>query len=638
MVTKKNGQIFRRYQESFMCGLGGIVLKPGVELNIRPLLGRINKIQNHRGPDGQGVWLNDEDAVGLCHSRLAILDLSESGKQPMHSPDRQISIVFNGEIYNWGELRVELESLGSVFNTQTDTEVLIESYRHWGREMLDRLRGMYAFALFDARERLVFCARDHVGKKPFVYSEMPWGIAFASEIPAILSLPNCDKRPNHSALASMLLHNMHHIPDPHTAYVGIKRLRPGHAMLVREGRVDKIWRYWVPKPASGPVTARDVREKLEEAVRLRMFADVPVGALLSGGVDSSAIVALMTRFTKDPIRTYALGFDKDDEDLRRARQMADILGTHHKEFYFDPARQWEIFQLMQATYGEPIMLLPLLHTHELCGAIHQDGVKVVLAGHGADELFYGYTGHVQTARLSRWLRRLEWLAPLMRQAPIDFLPRAAVALAAPRGQRKAALYRGYGKKSWPSLVNPEVLPTLINVAAQEMEFWGVLTPSHDYIDESNFIGLMIENSHSVTIATDLPAMMSGVEMRAPFLDQQMVSTAFAVPFDEKVPKDGDLSRLKLILKRAVSDLVPENLLYAPKRGFGYGIPQDNLLRGAWCSFGDKLFASPHSADGLFQPQSLKASWENFKMHGSQGSNVVPNMFAIQYWLQSNKEF
>jgi asparagine synthase (glutamine-hydrolysing) len=315
--------------------------------------------------------------------------------------------------------------------------------------------------------------------------------------------------------------------------------------------------------------------------------------------------------------------------------MARKIGTLHREYYFDPARQWEMFQSLQTAYGEPIMLLPLLHTLELSRAIYSDGIKVVLTGHGADELFYGYTGHVQTARLSRWIKHLEWISPVLRKLPTSKMPRPLLALSSRQGERKAALYRQYGEKIWPGIIAPEMISELDNVVSQEMEMWGELVPTSDYIDESNFVGLMVENTHSVTIAADLPAMMASVEMRAPFLDQQIISAALAVPYEDKISRNGDLSRLKLILKKAVSDLVPEELLYAPKRGFGFGIPLDNLLLGAWLQQGDALFDSPHTAQGLFRADRLKKAWCHFKTHGSQGSNVVPNMFAIQYWLQSN---
>lgn len=617
-----------------MCGIGGVYSRPAVRLDVRDICERMLVHQRHRGPDGGGVWLASNGRVGLCHTRLAILDLSPQGAQPMTSADGTLVITFNGEIYNWQALRARFIGQGRAFRTGTDTEVLLAAYEEWGIEMLSHLRGMYAFALYDTRADVLFCARDRVGKKPFVYSETQTAFAFGSEISSVLSLPGCGRELNCEALAGMLLHNIRHIVDPHTAYRGIERLRAGHAMLVRGGRIEKIWQYWKPQPAVGEITPECLREKLEEAVQIRMVADVPVGALLSGGVDSSAIVAMMAKYSSEPIRTYALGFDAQDEDLRRARVMATHLGCAHKEYYFDADRQWELFRKLIAVHGEPIMLFPLIHAYELCEAIHDDGVKVVLGGHGADELFYGYTGHVRTARISALLALLGPFTKTV--ASISGFARSPLfaMLAASPGARKAVFYRHCELRDWFPVLNSDVRATLHNAVADQLSYWGRVCPSNHFIDESNFCALMVESTHSVTISSDLPAMMASVEMRAPFLDQEIVDFALATPVHKKVPWIAPLNRLKWILRQAVRDLVPNELLFAPKRGFGFGIPQDEILRGPWRKHGDDLFDSPNDAGGLFDTCALRSAWNQFKQRGSGGSNVVPNMFAIQYWLQS----
>jgi asparagine synthase (glutamine-hydrolysing) len=552
----------------------------------------------------------------------------------MHSADGRFVIVFNGEIYNYKELRKALESKGAIFKSHTDTEVLLEAYRQWGENMLQRLRGMFSFGIYDRQVRLLFCARDPIGKKPFVYAETPKGFVFGSEIPALLSIPGVDRKINRDALAGMLLHNVRHIVDPHTAYRGIKRLRSGHAMLVRGGHIEKIWQHWTPEPSVTEISPRRLQEIIEDAVKLRMAADAPVGAMLSGGVDSSAIVAIMARHSAEPIRTYAMGFNPADEDLRRARIMANHLGCIHKEFYFSADRQWEIFRKLIHTHGEPIMLLPLIHAFELCEGVREDGIKVVLGGHGADELFYGYTGHVRTARLSAVLKIA---GPLFRSAASVMgetkgSPLLSMLASSP-GERKAAYYRHCESRDWSSVLSQDAQPVIKNLVADELAYWGRICPSREFIDESNFCALMVENTHSVSISTDLPAMLASVEMRAPFLDREIINFALATPVDKKVPWIAPLTRLKWILRQAVRDLVPHDLLFAPKRGFGFGIPQDEVLRGPWRKHGDALFSNPNDADGLFDPKALRAEWEKYKQHGSYGSNLIPNMLAIQYWLQ-----
>jgi len=618
-----------------MCGIAGLSLVPGSDLELPPILTRMVAVQNHRGPDAKGTWLCAQDKVGLAHNRLSILDLSDAGHQPMHSADGLLSIVFNGEIYNWRDLRVGLESRGVCFRTGTDTEVLLEAYRQHGCEVLAFLRGMYAFALYDARDRTLFCARDRVGKKPFVYSETEAGFAFASEIPAVLQVPGCDTRIHHGALAAMLLHNIRQIPDPYTVYRGLRRLRPGHAMIVREGRIVRNWRYWQPTPDPEPPTPQRLRAILEEAVALRMEADVPVGALLSGGVDSSAVVHLMSRRSAAPVRTYALGLDAHDEDLRRARIMANKLGCIHKEFYFDAGRELETLRTLIATYGEPIMLLPLVHTYELARAIRDDGLKVVLAGHGADELFYGYTGHARTALFSTLEPWLAPLAPLIRMLPMTSLPEPLVVLAAKPGARKAALYRATEETAWTCL-DHDVRNQLKNLLVEELAYWGMLIPPSPYIDESNFVSLLIENAHSVTIASDLPAMLASIEMRAPFLDQRVVSFALATPYRQKVASFWDTTRLKQILKLAVSDLVPDDLLYAPKRGFGYDIKERAVLQGPWRQSAKAAFEDSDDAEGLFDRKALRELWYSHD-NGAVRSDLVARHFAVQLWLSSRKQ-
>jgi len=607
-----------------MCAIGGVCLRPETNLDVTKVLTGMLTKQRHRGPDSDGVFLNKARGVGLCHNRLAILDLTESGTQPMHSADGQYSIVFNGEIYNWKELKKGLESVG--FCSRTDTEILLVMYQKYGVKMLSRLRGMFAFAIFDQVKNIIFCARDRIGKKPFVYAETKHGIAFASEIPAVLCMPDCDTELDQSGLACMLLHNLRHIPDPHTVYRGLKRLRPGHAMLIKRGKVDRVWRYWTPKANALAGSSEHLRDVLEDAVHTRMVADVPVGALLSGGVDSTAIVNLMQQKMNEPVHTYAFGADENDEDIRRARIVSKQLGTQHKEFYFDPKRQFEVFKTMLATYGEPIMLLPLIHAYQLSEAIHDDGIKVVLNGNGADELFYGYTGHLNTARITRMMNAFGWCRHFL---PENRHPSLSLLMAQP-GMRKAMFYRMKAEKTWPAIFRKEVVSTLQNIVSDEMESWGKLFPNKDFIDESNFLALLIENTHSLTISSDIPGMMASIEMRSPFLDQQVISEAMGIHFSKKVkgPKDG--SQLKHILRQAVKDLVPPAVMHAPKRGFGMGVQERDVLLGPWRGQVDSILNN-YPYPSLFNEGYIKKIWKDAKSSEKGDWSMLAKLFSIGLW-------
>ncbi|WLQ15452.1 asparagine synthase (glutamine-hydrolyzing) [Hahella aquimaris] len=616
-----------------MCGIGGFYYKPshtampdGAEL-LKEILAK----QRHRGPDASAYWLNKTETVGLCHSRLAIIDLSPLGDQPMHSSCGKLTIVFNGEIYNYKELRIKYEALGYGFKTSSDTEVLLAAYQLKGKMFLEELRGMFSFALFDHQKNILICARDPIGKKPFIYAETDSGFYFSSEIPALGVFTDINRSIDHSALAAMLLHNLRHIPEPHTAFHGIKRLRPGHAMVVCEGKLEAMWRHWNPAP--GMVRdAGELRDVIESAVAIRSQADVPVGALLSGGVDSSAIVALMKKHTNQTIRTYAFGAGPQDEDLCRARKVADLFGVSHKEFYFDANRQLQVFKTLLATWGEPIMLLPLIHTYEMSEAIHEDGIKVVMSGNGADELFFGYTGHFQTAKISRFLSGVALLLACARIAPDSWRRGPLKFLLERPGLRKAAYYKYKAAEQWPLIIPPDVARTMLNYVSEEMSYWGPLLPNKDFIDESNYLALLIENAHSITISSDLPAMMASVEFRAPFLDKEVIAAAMGIHFKDKVRKGGSGEGLKHILREAVRDLIPEEILYAPKRGFGMSIQEEDVLKGPWRQIGDRLFAEANDCDGLFDTKNLSNVWSRYLSgDGRVDTSTIARLFAIQLW-------
>lgn len=612
-----------------MCGIGGYQLKQSGTVNAIAMLATLQDILHHRGPDGKGWWIASDETTGLCHTRLAIIDLTETGAQPMSSSDGQLTITFNGEIYNWQELRKQLAVRGMTFNSHSDTEVILAGYREWGYDVLQRLRGMYAFVLWDNQKKVLFCARDRVGEKPFIYSESSKGFFFASEIPPlriIAQTAEIDVRLDETGLANMLLHNLRHIPEPCTAYKGIKKLRPGHALIVHNGKVKRMWRHWTPLPRKAD-TPQQLRVILENTVAIQTVADVPVGALLSGGVDSTAIVHLMQQHSNEPIHTYAFGADKDDEDIRRARLASEKLGTRHKEFYFDPTRQYGIFKNIMSTYGEPIMLLPLIHAYELSEAIYDDGIKVVLNGNGADELFYGYTGHLNTARVTRLINMLGWTRHLL---PKTKHPELSVFLAPP-GKRKSVMYLRKAEERWPTIFRSQVISTLANVVSKEMEEWGQLLPSKDFIDESNYLSLLVENAHSLTIASDLPGMMASIEMRAPFLDQEVISAAMGIHFSKKVkgPKDG--SQLKNILRKAVSDLVPPELLNAPKRGFGMGLQERDVLLGPWKKHADDVFNN-YPYPELFDTNKVSKIWSDAKESGKGQWDLLAKLFAIGVWV------
>lgn len=621
-----------------MCGIS-MICTSACNMDLQKYIDKMIEIQKHRGPDSQGSYVDGNVALG--HDRLSVQDPSDAGKQPMRSRDGRYIIVFNGEIYNYKTLREKLMQKGHYFFSGTDTEVILNLYMEYGDDCLTYLNGAFAFLIYDSKEKTVFGARDRIGEKPFVYAEWNDGVACASEIPAIKVISEVDMTYSGRAIGIYMLRNMRHIPEPFTIYNGIKKLMPGHAIRIKNGKVEKIWKYWMPDWNEKEISAADVREMLDESVRSRLVADVPIGAMLSGGVDSSAIVYGMVKNEGLEVNTYALGLNKDDEELVRARYMAKKLGTFHKEYYFEPGLQYEYFLKMLTTYGEPIMLLPLLHAYEICEHIREDGMKVVLTGNGADELFYGYNGDNGLALLTDMMNAVpasilvSVLGMINRICQKKKIENAIDVIKEKPCRRKAALYRNGTEETTSLLFRDAGLHQEI-IATLTKRFEEVFAPHEttNYIDEANVIGLLIENAHSVTISADLSSMTAGIESRAPFLNHEMVEMAWHINYKQKVPSIRDRSKNKWILKQALKGRLDDAVLYAKKQGFGYNINENDVLRGSWKKDVDETFSN---ADCVKELLNVDHIWKLKKQFDSNDKTVtamtIAKLFALLKFVQ-----
>lgn len=624
-----------------MCGIAAICLAEPRQW-AQPSLEHMLRVQRHRGPDHTGWEVDGRATTWLGHDRLSIVDLSAAGNQPLANESGTVYAVVNGEIYNAPELRDELTRSGHRFRSGSDSEVVVHLYEELGERAVERLVGMFAFVVHDRRSGTVVAARDRVGKKPLLYAEVDGGLAIASEIPPLAGLPGVDMRIDPVALGLYLLRNFRHIPDPHTLYRGIRRLPPGHQMVIRNGRVESLRRYWSPSLRPAHVGPEDIRAALDRAIRRRLEADVEIGALLSGGVDSTAIVDSLARQGIAGIRTYALGVAPDDEELVRARRAADLLGTRHQELYFDPDDTFERYRHLQTLHGDPVALLPLAHAYALFEQVYDDGLKVVMTGHGADEVFYGYTGFLGLASVSNALRLVPAQARALARVATALAPHGTrvrdgliVAGAAP-GERKSALYRDDARRTLPTLLESgRVVPETAAAVGALFRTWfevDARSGHHaDYIDEAALIGLMHENAHSVTIASDLPAMATSIEVRAPFLDQDLVSLALSIPYRDKVGDDD--STLKLALKRALEPRLPRDLLYAPKRGFGFNVQERDLLAGAWRERVTTGLGSLGDLDGCLRPEGVAEHLDVFlARRDRESAAIVSKLFALSLAL------
>jgi len=433
-----------------MCGICGKVYFDSQRAVIRAELERMSQTLEHRGPDGEGIWTNGH--VGLAHRRLAIIDLRAVAGQPMSNEDGSIWLTFNGEIYNFQDLRVELVAHGHVFRTTSDTEVIVHAYEEYGRECLNYFRGMFAFALWDTRKRTLFLARDRVGKKPLYYYRGHDRFVFGSEIKALLADPAVPREPDPTALDHYLA--LQYIPAPLTAFRGIRKLPAAHWLELRDGHVE-IGRYWKlrynPKRT---ISMRDavaeLRWHLAEAVRLRLVSDVPLGAFLSGGIDSSAVVAYMANALDSPVRTFSVGFAEDAFDERPfARMIAERYETAHTELVVE-APVADILPRLVWHYDEPFGDASAVPSYAMA-ALTRQHVTVVLNGDGGDENFAGYDRYITDRLIRRGdivplpLRRafialLQHLPEGWRQRqPLRKLAKIALLMAQPPARRYARL-------------------------------------------------------------------------------------------------------------------------------------------------------------------------------------------------------
>lgn len=562
-----------------MCGICGKLSLSSEDVD-RQALARMCGALVHRGPDAEGIYV--EGPIGLGQRRLSIIDLSAAAVAPLPNEDRTIWVTLNGEIYNFQELRAELVSRGHQFRTLTDTEAIVHLYEDYGVECLSRLRGMFAFALWDGPQQRLFLARDRLGKKPVFYSKTAGSLLFASSIAALLTNPELSRTPNYRALDDFLTYQ--YVPSPQTAFVGIQKLPPAHFLTCnRQGQL-RIERYWrPPAPVQGARQTVDDRaleaevvRRLDEAVRARLIADVPLGAFLSGGIDSSAIVALMARGRDRPVKTFSIGFeDREFDELPYARRLAQRYRTDHHEFVVraDAAR---VLPELVRHYGEPFADPSSVPTYYLSKVTRQH-VTVALSGDGGDENFAGYENY---RIVSAWERADLLPGPARRalRSGVDqVLQRVGPAARADRIGRAMQMLSGdLGERFrlQSSVLKPEEKRAAYTVHFDRLIAGapaapcgpGTLPfePGMDPVDWMSWHDLQFYLPDCLMVKVDVASMANSLEVRAPMLDHEFVEFAATIPSRLKRDDSGG----KLILRRALAGLVPAETLERRKQGFG----------------------------------------------------------------------
>lgn len=631
-----------------MCGITGVFAKDGAEVSTR-LVESMRDTMIHRGPDDAGLWRSPGDDVVLAHRRLAIIDLTPAGRAPMGNEDGSVQVTFNGEIYNHAELRHDLERRGHRFRSHCDTEVLVHLYEEYGADMVDHLIGMFAFAIWDEPRCRMFVARDRLGIKPLYWIDDRRQFAFASEIKALLPLvPRREIDP--VALSHYLTFVA--VPPPLTLFAGVYKLAPGHTMMIERGRTHAPRRYWDPianraTVPEGADWAALVRERLERSIERRMMSDVPVGVFLSGGVDSSTNVALMSRLVDQPINTFSIGFHGAEEfnEFEWARRVAKRFGTNHHEVMIDHDDLWRFMPELVHHQDEPIadpVCVPLYFVSKLA---KEYGVTVVHVGEGSDELFAGYETYVQAHGFvtNQWdkLRRL----PRPLRQGLAAGGTAALRLKPDREVHVEALRRAAqpdGRLWWGGAVafyehgldrvtTPKLGRSLDGLKPRdvvaEIAADGVRNGAADDLDQLIYQDLRLRLPELLLMRVDKLTMANAIEARVPFLDHELVELAMSVPAGEKI-RDGIG---KHVVKRGVSDLLDDDLVWRKKQGFG--TPVSKWFRG---ELGDQLEAQLKGGAinelGYINQDTVKEVLDLHRSGKAERSFQLWNVLNLSVWF------
>ncbi len=592
-----------------MCGIVGIANSQSVAIN-REILERMNIAIEHRGPDEDGFYVKEN--IGLAMRRLSIIDLA-GGQQPIFNHDKTKVIVFNGEIYNFQELRKDLEDDGDKFYTNSDTEVILHLYEKYGVDCLQHLRGMFAIAIWDDVEKTLFIARDRVGKKPLLYSHQSNGdLIFGSEFQALLKHPDISRDVDYNAIDSYLTYLC--VPAPQTAFKQIRKLEPGHWLRWKNGEIETK-RYWLPdfskKIRISQVEAEEETLRiLREAVKLRLISEVPLGAFLSGGVDSSAVVALMAQESEKPVKTFSIGFEEQDfSELKYARQVARHVGAEYNEFIVKP-NALEVLPELVKHYGEPYADSSAIPTYYVSKETRKF-VTVALNGDGGDESFAGYERHAAMRIAETYHKIPAFARKLIIESPINLLPTSEMKKSRVRDVQRflkaASLPKIERYFRWMSTFYGEAKDDLYTKAFGEtvsgndsikfLEEWFSKSNGSGVLDATLLTDQMTYLPNDLLVKVDIASMANSLEARSPFLDHKVIEFAASLPENIKMKR----IETKSLLKRVTAKLVPKEVVY--RRKMGFGVPIGNWFRGDMKEFVKEILLSEKSLRrGITKPE------------------------------------
>ncbi len=641
-----------------MCGIAGLWAPSAVGVSLEATARRMADAIRHRGPDGDGVWLDEAAGLALAHRRLAIIDLSPTGAQPMASASGRYIITFNGEIFNFEELRRELVSAGQNFRGASDTEVIVEGCMRWGVDAtIRRLVGMFAFALWDRDERRLHLVRDRLGIKPLYYLQRGSLFLFGSELKALRAAPGWVPEIDHSAVVDFLRHG--YVPNPRSIYRGVAKLPPGSHLTIDHGGNARLSRYWDIRRVviEGTANARraswslseaqtSLERLLREAVRLRMIADVPLGAFLSGGIDSSTVVALMQAQSSRPVKTFSIGFrEAGYDESGHARSVARHLGTDHTELIVEPQHALAMIPRIPELFDEPFAdgsQIPTLLMSELA----RRHVTVALSGDGGDELFAGYDRYFLANRLWNSARPIPYRMRKMFAASLQRIPPSAweaVETVLPRRlcpprlghkiRKFSTLFAAAGPDPmYRSLVSQWDDPSQIVVRGSEPEtaLWDEQTVESvpGFMERMQLWDLLTYLPDDILTKVDRATMAVSLEGRVPLLDHRVVELTWSLPHSFKVRHGA----AKWLLKRILARYVPPTLTERPKMGFA--VPIESWLRGPLRDWAEDLLSpAALEGDGILRAGPIRELWAAHVAGKTDGQSRLWPVLTLQAWLR-----
>ncbi|EHL29266.1 asparagine synthase (glutamine-hydrolyzing) [Legionella drancourtii] len=640
-----------------MCGFSGVLSRVDWSSMAEQLLSAMSQSIAHRGPDDHGIWFDPQAGIGLAHTRLAIVDLSPAGHQPMLSTNGRYVIAFNGEIYNHLTLREQLNS-SDTWRGHSDTETLLAGFSVWGIEQtIARSVGMFAFAVWDKQLQILTLGRDRAGEKPLYYGWQDEVFLFGSELKALKVHPGFKKELNHDALALFLRHN--YIPAPHSIYKDIHKLAPGTLLrLSLKNPQPTITNYWsaAQKAVAGSAASfkGDAVELVDELERLakaaiaqQMIADVPLGAFLSGGIDSSTVVALMQAQSSQPVRTFSIGFHEEKyNEAKYAKAVAEHLGTQHTELYISTAEALDVIPKLSTLYDEPFSDSSQIPTF-LVSELAKQGVTVALSGDAGDELFCGYNRYTMTAKLWGKINRIplsvrKGTAMVMKQiAPAHWDKFASLLPVLKQyAQFGSKVHKGAYvlasasvNEAYRRLISHHDAPySLLMMKGQEP---GIFMDEHvaglAQLDEVNRMMAMDFMSYlpdDILVKVDRAAMGVSLETRVPFLDHRLIEFAWTIPLAMKL-RDG---QSKWPLRQLLYRYVPQPLIERPKMGFA--IPLHEWLRGPLQPWAEVLLNEQRlHQEGIFNPQAVRSMWVQHGQGKGNFSALLWNILMFQAWWE-----